>query len=53
MKDNGISTNDLFELVTDHADSQSTDGVHFNAKGNEALGEQVGESVSKELTRAE
>lgn len=49
MKSNGVSTNDLFGLVKDHADWQSTDGVHFNAKGNEALAKQVAESVSKEL----
>ena len=53
MKDNGVSTNDLFGLVADQADWQSTDGVHFNAKGNEALAKQVAESVSKELTLAE
>lgn len=53
MKDNGVSTNDLFELVKDHADWHSTDGVHFNAKGNEALANQVAESMSKELQLAE
>lgn len=53
MKDNSVSTNDLFELVNDHLDWQSTDGVHFNAKGNEALAKQVAESVSKELRQAE
>ncbi len=49
MKANGVSTNDLFELVKDHADWQSTDGVHFNAKGNKALAKQVAESVSQQL----
>ena len=49
MKANGVPTNDLFELVKDHADWQSTDGVHFNAKGNDALAKQVAESVLKEL----
>jgi hypothetical protein len=49
MKDNGVSTNDLFELVKDHADWQSTDGVHFNANGNEGLAKQVSESVAKQL----
>ncbi|MCA9010987.1 MAG: SGNH/GDSL hydrolase family protein [Planctomycetaceae bacterium] len=49
MKENGASTNDLFELVDDHADWQSTDGVHFNAAGNEALAKQVAESVSESL----
>lgn len=37
MNPNGASTDDLFELVKDHADWQSTDGVHFNANGNEGL----------------
>jgi lysophospholipase L1-like esterase len=45
MKENGTSTDDLFELVKDHADWQSTDGVHFNAAGNVALAKQVAESV--------
>jgi hypothetical protein len=49
VKENGTSTDDLFELVKDHADWQSTDGVHFNAVGNEALAKQVAESVSESL----
>ena len=49
MKENGASTNDLFELVKDHADWQSKDGVHFNAAGNEGLAKQVAESVSESL----
>jgi len=53
MKDSGVSTNDLFGLVKDHADWQSTDGVHFNAKGNEALAKQVAESVLTDLRLAE
>jgi hypothetical protein len=44
-----VSTNDLFELVKDHADWQSGDGVHFNGKGNEALAAQVADSISKVL----
>lgn len=52
MKENGASTNDLFELVKDHADWQSTDGVHFNAAGNEGLAKQVAESVMKHLSIA-
>jgi lysophospholipase L1-like esterase len=39
-------TNDLFELVKDHADWTSADGVHFNGQGNEALAKQVAESVA-------
>lgn len=53
MKNNGVSTNDLFELVKDYADWQSKDGVHFNAKGNEALAKQVAASVLEKVTPAE
>jgi len=49
MKETGVSTNDLFELVKDHADWQSTDKAHFNAAGNEGLAKQVADSVSKGL----
>ncbi len=49
MNENGVLTNDLFELVKDHADWQSKDGVHFNAAGNEDLAKQVAESVVKQL----
>ena len=52
MKQHEVSTNDLFELVKDHADWQSTDGVHFNANGNEGLAKQVAESVMKHLSTA-
>lgn len=45
-----ISTDDLFELVKDHADWTSTDGVHFNGKGNEALAKQVATSVLENLS---
>ncbi|MCA9115620.1 MAG: SGNH/GDSL hydrolase family protein [Planctomycetaceae bacterium] len=53
MKDSGIATDDLFELVKDHAEWQSTDGVHFNAGGNEALAKQVAGSVLKNLKSEE
>ena len=49
MKQHEVPTNDLFEFVKDHADWQSTDGVHFNANGNEGLAKQVAESVMKHL----
>ena len=52
MNDNGVLTNDLFELVKDHVDWQSTDGVHFNTIGNEGLAKQVAESVMKHLPTA-
>jgi len=50
MKENDVSTNDLFELVKDHADWTSGDGVHFNGQGNEALAKQVAESIAESLT---
>lgn len=53
MAKHKVSTDDLFELVKNHADWQSKDGVHFNAKGNEALAKQVAESVSQQLRLAE
>lgn len=53
MKKNDISTNDLFELVKDHPDWQSTDGIHFNAQGNEALAKQVVENVLNRLQLAD
>jgi len=44
-----ISTNDLFTLVADKPDLFSQDGVHMNAKGSAALGEQVAREVLKLL----
>jgi len=44
-----ISTNDLFTLVADKPDLFSQDGVHMNAKGSAALGEQVASEVLKLL----
>ena len=52
MKKHRVPTDDLFEFVKDHADWQSTDGVHFNANGNEGLAKQVAESVMKQLPAA-
>jgi len=49
MKEHGIATDDLFELVKGHPEWQSNDGVHFNGSGNEAMAKQVAESVSKVL----
>lgn len=40
-----VPADDLFELVKDHAEWTSGDGVHFNVQGNEALAKQVAESV--------
>lgn len=49
VKEQGISTDDLFELVKGHPEWQSNDGVHFNGNGNEAMAKQVAESVLKVL----
>jgi lysophospholipase L1-like esterase len=40
-----IPTNDLFALVTDKVELFSSDGVHLNAKGSAAMGEQVATHV--------
>ena len=47
-----IPTDDLFELVKDHAEWMSADGVHFNGGGNEALAKQVATSVLEHLPMA-
>jgi len=44
-----IPINDLFTLVIDKADWFSQDGVHLNAKGSAALGEQVAAHILKSL----
>jgi len=49
IKEQGIATDDLFELVKVHPEWQSNDGVHFNSSGNEAMAKQVAESVLKVL----
>jgi len=49
VKEQGITTDDLFELVKGHPEWQSSDGVHFNGSGNEAMAKQVAESVLKVL----
>lgn len=53
MTEQHIPTDDLFELVKDHAEWTSGDGVHFNGKGNEVLAKQVAESVLENLPSAE
>ncbi len=52
MKEQDLPTDDLFELVKDHPDWTSADGVHFNGPGNEALAKQVAESVLENLPSA-
>lgn len=49
MKEHGIVTDHLFELVKDHPEWQSKDGVHFNGSGNEAIAKQVAENVLRVL----
>jgi len=49
MKKVGTQTNDLFGLVEQHPERQSTDGVHFNGKGNEALAKQVAKQVAESV----
>ena len=53
MTEQQVPTDDLFELVKDHAEWTSGDGVHFNGQGNEALAKQVAESVLENLHSAE
>ncbi|OWK34600.1 SGNH/GDSL hydrolase family protein [Fimbriiglobus ruber] len=49
VEKDGIPTDDLFTLVVDKPDWYSRDGVHLNAKGTTALGEQVTGQVLKVL----
>ena len=44
-----VPTNDLFALVVEKPDWFSNDGVHLNAKGSAAMGEQVAAEVQKAL----
>ena len=44
-----VPTNDLFALVVEKPDWFSNDGVHLNAKGSTAVGEQVAAEVHKAL----
>jgi lysophospholipase L1-like esterase len=47
-----IPTSDLFGLAADKPELFSNDGVHLNAKGSTAMGEQVAAQVTKLLDRA-
>jgi lysophospholipase L1-like esterase len=49
MNKEKIPTNDLFALVADKPELFSNDGVHLNAKGSAAMGEQVASHVLKAL----
>ena len=44
-----IPTDDLFALVIEKPELFSNDGVHLNAKGSAAMGEQVAAQVTKVL----
>jgi len=45
MEQRGVPTNDLFELVVEHADFHGGDGVHFNAAGRAAQAKAVADAV--------
>lgn len=45
----GIAVDDLYDLVKDHPDYWSKDGVHFNAKGIAAQAEQVSKRIVESL----
>ena len=49
MKARDIPIDDLYELVAQHPDWHSTDGVHFNGKGKAAQGASVAQSVLNAL----
>jgi len=53
MKKEMIQTNDLYSLVVEKPDWFSQDGVHLNAKGSTAMGEQVATCVLNLLGQAE
>lgn len=52
IKGRGVVTNDLLSFVESHPEWASTDGVHFNGQGNEALAAQVAERVLPFLSSA-
>lgn len=45
----GLPVDDLYAVIKDHPEFHVADGVHFNAKGYDALAAQVAESVRKVL----
>ncbi|QEL13407.1 alpha/beta hydrolase [Limnoglobus roseus] len=47
-----IGTDDLFAVVAEKPEFFSRDGVHFNAKGNAALGAQVADAIRRLLAAA-
>jgi len=49
LKKEGIAVNDLYDLVKDHPEYWSNDGVHFNGKGVAVQAEQVAKRVLESL----
>lgn len=50
IKERGIATNDLYQLVLPHAKEwQGADQIHFGPKGNEEMARRVSESILKAL----
>ncbi len=49
MRQQDIPTDDLYELVADHPDWYTSDGVHFNEQGRAAQGAAAAASVVKRL----
>lgn len=45
----GIAVDDLYELVKDHPEYWSADGVHFNGKGIDVQAEQVSRRIAENL----
>lgn len=46
-----IPVDDLFSVVIDHPEFQSSDGVHYNAKGYAAIGAQVAQKIEEALRK--
>ena len=46
-----VPVNDLFEVVINRADYYADDGVHFNAAGQTALGDQVARTILREIRK--
>ncbi|MES2692269.1 MAG: alpha/beta hydrolase-fold protein [Verrucomicrobiota bacterium] len=50
MKENGVTTNDLYAAVLPRiAELQPADDVHFNSKGSDVLGERVAAAIAAAL----
>jgi len=51
MKQTGIPTDDLYNLVLDHPEYYQPDGIHFNEKGVEAEAKEVARQIAEVLPR--